>query len=128
MRLRKLEKQDYGSLGMRLQSSYKIPHYDNLGWGVSVHKCVCVCVCVCECGCVGVGVGVCVCVCTQGKALTGLISVFCTFSLCCRSANIPEIMRLFPQVKVKHIPGAGHWLHHDRPEEFLEIVGEFVRS
>jgi pimeloyl-ACP methyl ester carboxylesterase len=31
-------------------------------------------------------------------------------------------------VRVVGIDGAGHWLHHDRLEEFLRIVREFLGS
>ena len=32
----------------------------------------------------------------------------------------------FKNVRIAGIDGAGHWLHHDRLEEFLRIVGEFL--
>ncbi|NNC81944.1 MAG: alpha/beta fold hydrolase [Flavobacteriales bacterium] len=32
----------------------------------------------------------------------------------------------FPQSEVKSIEGAGHWLHAERPDEFFQIVTEFL--
>ena len=34
----------------------------------------------------------------------------------------PEIKRLFPKAKVAKIPGAGHWLHAEKPREFEAAV------
>jgi pimeloyl-ACP methyl ester carboxylesterase len=36
------------------------------------------------------------------------------------------IRALFPQARFAKIPGAGHWLHADRPREFLETVKVFL--
>lgn len=38
----------------------------------------------------------------------------------------PEIERLFPAAKVEHIPDAGHWVHADQPEAFLETAIAFL--
>jgi len=48
-----------------------------------------------------------------------------------RSAYIgPEhreaIARLFPAATVEVIAGAGHWVHAEAPEPFLEVVGRFL--
>ncbi len=32
----------------------------------------------------------------------------------------------FQDVRVTSVEGAGHWLHHDRLEHFLELVGDFL--
>lgn len=47
-----------------------------------------------------------------------------------RSGNPAEDGRARPfrHARVVGIDGAGHWLHHDRLDEFLRIVGEFLRS
>jgi esterase len=37
-----------------------------------------------------------------------------------------EIRNLFPQVIFKTIAGAGHWVHADKPMEFLETVMAFL--
>lgn len=42
--------------------------------------------------------------------------------------DIPEIQRLFPSSLVRHIPGAGHWLHFEKPTEFLSHVTHFITS
>ena len=40
--------------------------------------------------------------------------------------DIPEIRRLFPEAIVQHIEGAGHWVHADKPIEFLRAVMDFL--
>jgi pimeloyl-ACP methyl ester carboxylesterase len=37
----------------------------------------------------------------------------------------PAIKRLFPNAKFAKIPGAGHWLHADRPREFEATITAF---
>jgi esterase len=36
------------------------------------------------------------------------------------------IMNFFPNAEIKTIAGAGHWLHAEKPEEFLQIVKDFI--
>jgi pimeloyl-ACP methyl ester carboxylesterase len=38
----------------------------------------------------------------------------------------PDIKRLFPQAQFAKIPGAGHWLHAEKPREFQAAVGHFL--
>jgi pimeloyl-ACP methyl ester carboxylesterase len=40
--------------------------------------------------------------------------------------DYPEITRLFPNVEIAEIPGAGHWVHAEAPGPFLEIVRNFL--
>lgn len=35
---------------------------------------------------------------------------------------MPKIRRLFPSSRVIRIPNAGHWVHSDRPHDFLKYV------
>jgi len=37
-----------------------------------------------------------------------------------------EIHHLFPRVKIETIPGAGHWVHAEKPEEFTRAVLGFL--
>ncbi|WGI21943.1 alpha/beta fold hydrolase [Amylibacter sp. IMCC11727] len=37
-----------------------------------------------------------------------------------------EVLRLFPHATLKTITGAGHWLHADKPREFMKILGEYL--
>lgn len=37
-----------------------------------------------------------------------------------------EIMRLFPNATIRTIDGAGHWLHADKPREFMTILSEYL--
>ena len=41
-------------------------------------------------------------------------------------ADEPLIRELFPQSEIQTIAGAGHWLHADRPVEFLQLVLNFL--
>ena len=38
----------------------------------------------------------------------------------------PIIKALFPAARFARIPGAGHWLHADRPREFEAAVAAFL--
>ena len=37
-----------------------------------------------------------------------------------------EIRRLFPQSRIERLAGAGHWVHADKPQEFLAAVRRFL--
>jgi esterase len=43
-----------------------------------------------------------------------------------RDADRPDIERLFPHASVVTIEGAGHWVHAEAPERFLQVVGGFL--
>jgi pimeloyl-ACP methyl ester carboxylesterase len=36
--------------------------------------------------------------------------------------DIPAIKDIYPEARVIDIPGAGHWLHAEQPEKFVEAV------
>ncbi len=36
--------------------------------------------------------------------------------------DIPQIREIYPDASVVDIPGAGHWLHAEKPDEFMEAV------
>jgi len=38
----------------------------------------------------------------------------------------PVIRALFPQAQLRTIPGAGHWVHADRPEPFWQALLQFL--
>lgn len=40
----------------------------------------------------------------------------------------PSIRALFPKARFARIPGAGHWLHADRPDAFEAAVRTFLRA
>ena len=40
----------------------------------------------------------------------------------------PEMERLFPRVRRVMIKGAGHWVHSEQPEVFIEVLKRFVRG
>lgn len=40
----------------------------------------------------------------------------------------PEIKRLFPRAQFAKIPGAGHWLHAEKPQEFGAAVGHWLAA
>ncbi len=37
-----------------------------------------------------------------------------------------QVTALFPQAEMKVMPGCGHWLHAEQPEQFNRIVGRFI--
>tara|TARA_B100001939_G_scaffold201813_4_gene173454 strand:- start:7076 stop:7867 length:792 start_codon:yes stop_codon:yes gene_type:complete len=45
-----------------------------------------------------------------------------------RDEHLAEIHRLFPRSQITTIAGAGHWLHADKPEEFMKTVLAFLKE
>jgi pimeloyl-ACP methyl ester carboxylesterase len=45
-----------------------------------------------------------------------------------RDDDREPILKIFPTGRIHTIPGAGHWVHADAPEEFVTVVGEFLRE
>jgi pimeloyl-ACP methyl ester carboxylesterase len=45
-----------------------------------------------------------------------------------RSDDHEEIRRIFPAAKFVTIPGAGHWVHADKPNELLDIMKDFMQT
>ena len=43
-----------------------------------------------------------------------------------KETDIPLIETYFPNYQLKKIPDAGHWLHAEKPQEFVKIVTEFL--
>ena len=43
-------------------------------------------------------------------------------------ADEPLIRELFPQAQIETIAEAAHWVHGDKPEEFLRLTLEFLQS
>lgn len=43
-----------------------------------------------------------------------------------RPEHEPAIRQLFPNAKIDAIDGAGHWVHAEKPEEFLERARRFL--
>ncbi|XP_019616955.1 PREDICTED: protein ABHD11-like [Branchiostoma belcheri] len=43
-------------------------------------------------------------------------------------SSYPEIKRLFPKALVTHIEDSGHWVHSEKPKEFMEAVTDFIRK
>ncbi|XP_077403581.1 sn-1-specific diacylglycerol lipase ABHD11 [Vanacampus margaritifer] len=44
------------------------------------------------------------------------------------SEDYPEIERLFPCADIQYIPDAGHWIHADKPLDFISSVASFLQS
>ncbi len=40
--------------------------------------------------------------------------------------HLPRIHQLFPEVEVVDVPGAGHWVHAEQPEAFLNVLQGFL--
>ena len=43
-----------------------------------------------------------------------------------RAAYEPAIRGYFPNAQIVKIKGAGHWLHADKPDEFIKVVRNFL--
>ncbi|XP_066552338.1 sn-1-specific diacylglycerol lipase ABHD11 [Amia ocellicauda] len=44
------------------------------------------------------------------------------------SDDYPEIQRLFPMADIQYIPDASHWIHADKPLDFISSVCSFLQS
>lgn len=42
--------------------------------------------------------------------------------------DMPTIRKLYPNSHVKHIQGAGHWVHAEKPKEFMDEVISFINQ
>jgi len=40
--------------------------------------------------------------------------------------HFEEIRKIFPRARIKTIEGAGHWVHAEKRQVFLRVVGEFL--
>ncbi|MFW5708365.1 MAG: alpha/beta fold hydrolase [Bacteroidota bacterium] len=49
-------------------------------------------------------------------------------SLYIRQNHIPRIKKLFPQARIETIEGASHWLHAEKPDEFYDLVMDFLQQ
>ena len=45
-----------------------------------------------------------------------------------RESSMPEIQRLFPFSEVEKVKDAGHWVHSEKPYEFIDIVTKFLNG
>lgn len=43
-----------------------------------------------------------------------------------RPADHENIKKIFPSATFDYIAGAGHWLHAEKPNEFLKLVTQFL--
>ena len=43
-----------------------------------------------------------------------------------RNENSRDIKILFPRAKISHVPGAGHWVHYEKPNEFIQVLLQFL--
>lgn len=44
------------------------------------------------------------------------------------SDDYPEIKKLFPAADIQFIPDASHWIHADKPLDFISSVSSFLQS
>ncbi|XP_069766440.1 sn-1-specific diacylglycerol lipase ABHD11 [Narcine bancroftii] len=49
-------------------------------------------------------------------------------SLYIGSKDYPEIKRLFPNSIIQHIPEAGHWVHAEKPRDFINAICAFLET
>jgi pimeloyl-ACP methyl ester carboxylesterase len=45
-----------------------------------------------------------------------------------RAEHRPDILRQFPKARFAKIPGAGHWLHAEKPREFEAAIQAFLNA
>ena len=64
--------------------------------------------------------------CYNGYVLFHNINSFNISLFLFRNADINEIRNIFPKADLKIIPGASHFVHTDKPQEFQEIVHKFL--
>lgn len=43
-----------------------------------------------------------------------------------RNEDVPQIQQTFPAAKIETIARAGHWVHAETPEEFIQIITNFL--
>lgn len=41
---------------------------------------------------------------------------------------VPRVREVFPRAEIDNIPGAGHWLHAEKPAEFLEKITRWLSA
>lgn len=39
-----------------------------------------------------------------------------------------DIRKIFPKAEFAYIRDAGHWVHSEKPEEFLKLVTSFIQK
>lgn len=49
------------------------------------------------------------------------------WSLPLSSEDYPEIQRLFPCADIQYIPDASHWIHADKPLDFISSISSFLQ-
>lgn len=43
-------------------------------------------------------------------------------------SDYPKILKLFPNAELKYIEGAGHWVHSEKPNDFLKLTLDFLNQ
>lgn len=46
----------------------------------------------------------------------------------CSKNDLKEIQEYFPLAELTFIEGAGHWVHSQKPDKFLEIACKFLKE
>ena len=42
--------------------------------------------------------------------------------------DFPSILRIYPEAKIVEIPDAGHWLHAEQPQLFMDAIWNFLKT
>lgn len=45
-----------------------------------------------------------------------------------KEEHYPLITGLFPLAEIQHIPDAGHWVHAEKPKQFIHVVNQFLKE
>ena len=48
------------------------------------------------------------------------------FRRLCSVNEYSAIKSVFPQASITHVPDCGHWVHFEKPNEFLQIVKDYL--
>lgn len=71
-------------------------------------------------------------ICSEGVDGNGIFKKPCLFvsgrrSKSCMIGDRPLILQLFPEAEFVVIDGAAHWVHAEKPHDFMDVVVEFLR-
>ncbi|GAB6030118.1 hypothetical protein CHUAL_005797 [Chamberlinius hualienensis] len=65
----------------------------------------------------------------EGKSYVGpTLFVGGSLSRYLRLEDFPTIRKYFPNAEFNFVAGAGHWVHSERPQEFLQVVSTFIAN
>lgn len=64
---------------------------------------------------------------SEFKFVETVVDSLSTFSVVFRPSDKPKIDQIFPKSELVYLD-AGHWIHAEKPEEFMNLVLNFVNK